>query len=438
MPAQGAQLGAGSVLAGYRIDELIGRGGMGLVYRATDLALDRVCALKVLAPELAGDERFRRRLQREMRLAASLRHPNVVAIHHAGVHDGLLFLVMDFISGPDLRELVRQSGPIEPRDATGLLAQLASALDAAHAQGLVHRDVKPANVLVANEQGGRRAYLTDFGLARKSESDSGSTAITQSGMIVGTVDYMAPEQIIGGEVDSRTDIYSLGCVCVEMLTGAAPYARETTLMAKLFAHVHEPPPRLEGRLLERYPELGPVIERAMAKDPDARHQSAGEFASDAAAAVGNDLSAALTPAPADEAPARLRRVGPAVTEIARRFDTLFVNRERELRLLHDAWGRAVVERSCHLFTVLGEAGVGKSRLVAELLDGIGEAGRVLRGRCLPYGEGITFSPLTEALTHSSTTSHRSSSVCAPVASLRPRSCSWSSGGCWRRSPQSAP
>ncbi len=242
MAVRGDQLGRGSVIGGYRIDELIGRGGMGLVYRATNVALNRIYALKVLAPGLAEDEQFRQRFKREMRIAASLHHPNIVGIHYAGEQDGLLFFVMDYVTGTDLREILLKQGAADPNRAVDLLEQFASALDAAHRRGLVHRDVKPANVMITVKDGEEHAYLTDFGLAKKFDTASGLTA---KGSVVGTVDYMAPEQITGTRTDARTDIYALGCVFYQMLTGKVPYERENSV-ATLFAHVHEPPPPLEG------------------------------------------------------------------------------------------------------------------------------------------------------------------------------------------------
>ena len=246
-------LEAGSVIAGYRIDELISRGGMGVVYRATNVALNRIYALKVLAPELAEDPSFRERFKREMRIAASLHHPNVVGIHYAGDHEGLLFFVMDYIIGTDLRELLIKTGAVEPHRAVDLLHQCAGALDAAHRSGLVHRDVKPANIMITVKEGEEHAYLTDFGLAKRSET---AAALTAKGLVVGTVDYMAPEQITGAHVDARTDIYALGCVFYQMLTGRVPYERENSL-ATLFAHVHDPAPRLEGSITETYPTFAP-------------------------------------------------------------------------------------------------------------------------------------------------------------------------------------
>ncbi len=275
------QLARGEVFAGYRVDEAIGRGGMGMVYRATNVALNRIYALKVLAPELVDDERFRERFRREIRIAASLQHPHVVAIHYAGEYDGLLFLAMDYVHGTDLRELITASGALDARRAVDLLTQIASAIDGAHAHGLVHRDVKPANILVTVRDGEENAYLTDFGVAKRFETVADMTG---TGMLVGTVDYMAPEQITAGRADARTDIYALGCVFFQMLSGRVPYERDNSV-AKLFAHVSEPPPALQGEIAEAYPAFGPVLDKALAKNPDDRHQSAGDFARDATSAL---------------------------------------------------------------------------------------------------------------------------------------------------------
>jgi Protein kinase domain len=281
MQLRGSQLERGFVIGGYRIDELISRGGMGVVYRVTNIALNRIYALKVLAPELAGDPAFRERFRREMRVAASINHPNVVSIHYAGEQEGLVFFVMDYIVGTDLREVIRKTGALEPGRAIDLLTQCATALDAAHAKGLVHRDVKPANILITVEDGAEHAYLTDFGVAKRSDS---AAALTAQGAVVGTVDYMSPEQITAAHTDARTDVYALGCVFFQMVTGAVPYERENSI-AKLFAHVHEPPPQPAGALAEEYPAFGPVLEKGMAKEPADRYLSAGDFARDAAAAL---------------------------------------------------------------------------------------------------------------------------------------------------------
>jgi len=281
---RGTQLETGELLAGYRIEGLISQGGMGSVYRATNLALNRVYALKVLSEQPTSDSQFRERFRREMRIAASLDHPNVVAIHNAGEQDGVLFFVMDFISGTDLRALLRQSGAMAPERASYVLAQIASALDAAHAHGLVHRDIKPANILISAREAEEHAYLTDFGLARRLDSASSIEALTKTGTVVGTVHYMSPEQITGDRVDARADIYALGCVFFQMLTGRVPYERETSL-ATLYAHVHDPPPPLAGTVGEHYRALGGVLVRAMATKPEDRYLSAGDFARDAAAAL---------------------------------------------------------------------------------------------------------------------------------------------------------
>jgi serine/threonine protein kinase len=281
MAVRGDQLQIGTVVGGYRIEEPIGRGGMGLVYRVRHVSLNRIYALKLLAPALAEDEQFRERFKRETRIAASLHHPNVVGIHYAGEHEGLLFFVMDYVTGTDLREILLKQGALDANRAIDLLDQFAAALDAAHRRGLVHRDVKPANILITVKDGEEHAYLTDFGLAKKFDTASG---LTVKGAVVGTVDYMAPEQITGAHTDARTDIYALGCVLYQMLTGNVPYERENSV-ATLFAHVHEPPPPLEASVSTAYPAFAPVLEKAMAKEPGDRYVSAGDFARDASAAL---------------------------------------------------------------------------------------------------------------------------------------------------------
>src|SRR5918996_3969569 len=187
-------LSPGDIVGGYRIEDVAGRGGMGVVYRATHLALDRAAAFKGITPDLAADDAFRERFKRESRIAASIEHPHVVPVYDSGEVDGLLYVAMRFVEGTDLRALIRSTGRIDPKRAAAILAQVGSALDAAHARGLVHRDIKPANVLLASDNGSDHAYLTDFGLTKHSGSKSG---LTQTGMWVGTVDYVAPEQIEG-------------------------------------------------------------------------------------------------------------------------------------------------------------------------------------------------------------------------------------------------
>ncbi|MGI8461611.1 MAG: protein kinase domain-containing protein [Solirubrobacterales bacterium] len=275
----------GTVFAGHRIEGIAGRGGMGVVYRATHLALDQVVALKVITPDLVGDDRFRARFQSESRIAASIRHPNVVSIHHAGEEEGLLFVTMDFVEGTDLRGLLDRDGWLEPAEAASILGQVAAALDAAHSRGLIHRDIKPANVLIeAREEGNHagdhrrgsavHAFLTDFGLARAIDAETGLTA---TGAFIGTLDYAAPEQIEGKRLDARTDVYALGCLLHEMLSGSTPFAKQTEKVAKMFAHLSEPPPDLGELRPELPPELAAAVARSMAKDPEERFQSAGDL-----------------------------------------------------------------------------------------------------------------------------------------------------------------
>ena len=232
------ELQIGSVFAGHRIDAVAGRGGMGVLYRATHLALEREVALKVIAADLADSEDFRERFKRESRTAASIQHPNVIPIFHAGEEDGVLYITMRFIEGTDLRQTISAYGALPPGDAAELTAQVAAGLDAAHKRGLVHRDVKPANILIANEGGRNRAYLTDFGLTKQASSAEG---LTKTGMYVGTLDYISPEQLRGTGVDARADVYALGCVLYQALTGAVPYPRDSE-PAKMWAHMGEDPP----------------------------------------------------------------------------------------------------------------------------------------------------------------------------------------------------
>lgn len=270
----------GTTFAGHRIDALLGRGGMGVVFQATDLVLDRTVALKLIAPQAMADPALRARFERECRLAAAIDHPNAVQIFHAGEENGVLYLTMRYVDGLDLDALLQDEGSFEPRRALALLTQVAGALDEAHRLGLVHRDVKPANVLIERRSWGENALLTDFGLTRPRLRDS----VTRTAVPMGTVDYMAPEQARGADVDPRTDVYSLGCVLFEMLTGDVVFARDTDL-AKLWAHVNEPPPKLRSIRPELPPALEEVVDRALAKEPAERPPSAGALAAEAAAAL---------------------------------------------------------------------------------------------------------------------------------------------------------
>jgi DNA-binding beta-propeller fold protein YncE/ABC-type branched-subunit amino acid transport system substrate-binding protein len=268
-------LSVGSELLGYRIEDVLGRGGMGVVYLAEDRRLKRKVALKLLAPRLAGDERFGERLLAESELAASLDHPNIVPVYEAGEADGRIFIAMRYVEGPDLRRLLRD-GPLGPEKTLPLVSQVASALDAAHAQGLVHRDVKPSNVLIAPEgghEGSDHVYLADFGLSRRLAEQSRYG----EGRSLGTVDYVAPEQIRGEQVDGRADLYSLGCLLYECLAGRPPFSRHTDTEV-LFAHLEEEPPS--------FPGLEGVFGRALAKSPAERFQSGRELVDAARGALG--------------------------------------------------------------------------------------------------------------------------------------------------------
>ena len=258
-------LAPGSVLARHRIEGIAGRGGMGVVYEAVHLTLGRRVALKVIAPEIAASSEFRERFRRESRVAASLDHPHVIPIYDAGGKGGLVYVTMRFVDGTDLRALA----PLERGRAARIVAQAADALDAAHARGLVHRDVKPGNVLIEDPSGRDHAFLTDFGLAKEVSADAG---LTSTGNWLGTVDFAAPEQIRGRPVDERADVYALGGVLFWALTGRVPYPRDDD-MAKMLAHLNDPPPSAPGVP----PELDAVVRRAMAKRADERFLSAGEF-----------------------------------------------------------------------------------------------------------------------------------------------------------------
>ncbi len=267
-------LALGSTFAGCRLDEVAGRGGMGVVFRATQLALRRPVALKAIAPELAADSDYRERFQRESHLAASIDHPNVIPVYEAGESGGTLYLIMRWIDGTDLRALLETSGRLSPRRAITLLRPVASALAAAHRHGLVHRDVKPANVLIARgyEEYEDHIYLTDFGIARRTDGES----LTGTGMFVGTVDYMAPERIEGGKGEAPCDIYSFGCMLFEAVAGHIPFDRPTEV-SKIFAHVNDPIPSAREEVREVPEGLDAIIVKSMAKRPEDRFRSAGEL-----------------------------------------------------------------------------------------------------------------------------------------------------------------
>jgi predicted Ser/Thr protein kinase len=264
----------------YDIQREVGRGGMGVVYLATDRRLGRRVALKVIVPELAADPQFRQRFEREARVAATLEHPHVVPVYEAGEQDGSLFIAMRFIDGRDLATEVRDRGRLAPDRLGRIIGHVAGALDAAHRSGVVHRDVKPANVLLTGAGDDEQAYLTDFGLTREAASESG---LTLTGQWVGTVDYAAPEQILGEPTDARSDVYALGCLAFQALTGKPPF--QGAPAARLFAHMNEPPPSACAVRPELRPEVDAALARAMAKKPADRFQSAGDLGRALAAAL---------------------------------------------------------------------------------------------------------------------------------------------------------
>src|SRR5436190_3428587 len=279
------ELAPGTDFAGYRILSLLGRGGMAVVYLAEHLGLERKVAIKVLAPALGEDARFRDRFVRESRMAASLDHPNVIPIYEAGEADGRLFIAMRYVEGTDLKGLIHEFGPLDPAEAVSVIRQVAGALDAAHARGLVHRDVKPANVLIsssAESKEEQHVYLSDFGLTKRTSSDSG---LTGTGQFVGTLDYAAPEQFEGKPLDARTDVYSLGCVLYECLAGHPPFRKEFDA-ALMYAHLSDPAPKPSEERRELPEAIDAVVDRAMAKSPDDRYQRAGDVARAAATALG--------------------------------------------------------------------------------------------------------------------------------------------------------
>jgi len=286
-------LPVGTELAGYRIEGIAGEGGMGIVYRATQLALGRPVALKLIASELAADASFRDRFKRESQLAALIDHPGILPVYEAGEADGLLFTAMRFVDGPDLQQLLTRER-LEPARAVAIVSQIAAALDAAHRRSLVHRDVKPANILLADEGGEEHAYLTDFGLSKRTGTTS---ALTQDGSFVGTLDYVAPEQIRGERYDGRADVYALGCVLYHALTGVVPFDRDSAV-ATMQAHLNDPPPRLTAAAPGVPAGIDAVIERALAKDPADRFATAGELAVAARDALdGSAVAAGPSPWP---------------------------------------------------------------------------------------------------------------------------------------------
>jgi serine/threonine protein kinase len=295
--------GRPSQIAGYRIEEVAGRGGMGVVYKAQHIHLGRTVALKLLNPELAASEEFRERFIREARAAAELEHPNIVPVYDAGEVEGRLYLAMKFIEGSDLAEMIEQDGRLSVERTMPLMEQLASALDTAHDHGLIHRDVKPANALLED---GDRLYLTDFGLTRRVDS---TRPLTATGRAVGTAAYLAPEQIRGEPLDRRVDVYALGCVLYQCLSGQPPYLRDTDMLI-MWAHVGAEPPSLSTEVPGLPSAVDRVIKKALAKSREDRYDTCGQLVSEMARAL-NPSQPIETPPPqwhTEGTPERLPKV----------------------------------------------------------------------------------------------------------------------------------
>jgi WD40 repeat protein/serine/threonine protein kinase len=351
----------GTELAGYRIESLLGWGGMSVVYLAEDLRLKRRVALKLLAASVAEDESFRDRFLRESELAASIDHPNIIPIYEAGTTEDLLFIAMRYVEGRDLKERL-QRGRLDAADAIGILAQVASALDAAHARGLVHRDVKPSNVLLdtgARPDGSDHVYLADFGLTKRISEETG---IGDDDHLLGTIDYVAPEQIAGEEIDGRADVYSLGCVLYECLVGQPPFPRDSDL-AVVFAHLEEELPAPSAARPELPSALDDVIARALAKDPEQRYASCREFARAALVIAVDEASRRLVDV-ASRAAAGKSDLSEVEAELTGKVIDLQLAREQARVLVEDTrlelpTGTVTflftdIERSTRLLSELGE------------------------------------------------------------------------------------
>ncbi|MFM9139918.1 MAG: protein kinase domain-containing protein, partial [Solirubrobacterales bacterium] len=311
---------AGDVLGGCRLEREAASGGMGVVWEATQIALGRRVAVKVIAPALAGDPEFRERFVREARLTASVHHPNIVDVYDAGEQDGVLYIVMRFVDGVDLRTVLREQAPLESQRAVRICEQVAGALDAAHRAGLIHRDVTPSNVLLSAGGTDEQAALTDFGLVKHLDTEGH----TKTGAWFGTLAYVAPEALRDEPVTGAADTYSLGCVLYRMLTGEVPFSRGSDA-AVIAAHLSDDPPKASLKAPVS-PAMDAAIEQALAKDPGARQGSAGELARQArealsgraavpAAAPGTDPTppagekTRVAPVPAADAPTRSQSPG---------------------------------------------------------------------------------------------------------------------------------
>jgi len=351
-----------STLAGYRIERELGRGGMGRVYEAEHVQLQRRLALKVLAPHLTADEAFRERFVRESQLLAAIDHPNIIPIYDAGEADGFLYIAMRYVEGADLKALLEREGPLDAERAVGLVEQVADALDAAHARDLVHRDVKPANVLVDAET--ERIFLTDFGLAKRLRGQG----LSGAGLFLGTVDYASPEQIEGRPVTPAVDVYGLGCLLYECLTGSPPFQKETDV-AVVHAHLLEPPPQVTAIRPELPGGLDGVIATALAKSADGRYATCGDLVADAQAALGGRRAATIAATPRPAGTVVAASVPADVPSTLPTHATPFVGRSKELDALRDLIRRDDVR----LVTLTGPGGTGKTRLATEAASGLGDA-----------------------------------------------------------------
>src|SRR5690349_2742265 len=382
-----AELSVGSTFADHIIRGVAGRGGMGVVYRAVHLALKREVALKVIGSEFSGSEEFRVRFQRECETAASIQHPRVVPIYHAGEEDGLLYVTMRFVEGTDLSRALMARGRLEIEDATRIVKHVADGLQAAHALGLVHRDVKPANILLETDGS---ALLGDFGLTKH----VGDDPLTREGVFVGTIDYAAPEQFEAGTVDARTDVYALGCVLYQALSGRVPYPAESDA-AKMYAHLQSPAPRLDVLTDDVGPGLAEIVARAMAKEPADRFQTAGELAAALRSMSARPtIPGAVTVVSDNGGSARVTEIPLPPALSSEVGGGQFVGRVAPLARLRARY--AAAEQGTRQFVLLsGEPGIGKTRLASELAREVHAGGAtVLFGRSdaeslVPYQPFIT-------------------------------------------------
>ena len=315
LPAGLIDFSAGAQIASYQLEEEIGRGGMAVVYRARDVRLGRWVALKVLALDYAQDEAFRQRFIRESQTAASVDHPNIIPIFDAGEASGVLYIAMRYVSGQDVHSLLHSAGPLPVARALSIVGQVASALDAAHACGLVHRDVKPANMLLGGVADTGRAdhvYLSDFGISKQLNATS---SLTMTGQVLGTLNYLAPEQIEGRQVDGRADAYALACTAFELLAGAPPFRRDEN-MAVMWAQLNAPPPQLASLRPGLPPTVDQVMARALAKSPDGRYPSCLAFSAALQQACAPALDGTAGPLPGSAPPRAARPAAPTAADPA--------------------------------------------------------------------------------------------------------------------------